>query len=82
MALANFGSVAAAHTAKAVHDGLVGSDAQALAEAYDVLTQIGRQSPGALAVKLAEWNEGELEAAMISNAAQVRCVLFFVRLYE
>ena len=69
--VADFGSVAAAHSAKAVHDGLAASDVQAIAEAYDVLRQIGRQSSAALALTFEEWNDGELKSVLVANAAQV-----------
>jgi 6-phosphogluconate dehydrogenase len=61
----------AGHYVKMVHNGIEYGDMQLIAEAYDVLKNIGGLSNAELADTFAEWNAGELQSFLIEITANI-----------
>ena len=61
----------AGHFVKMIHNGIEYADMQLIAEAYDLLRNIGGFSPAEIADIFAEWNTGELESFLIEITAEV-----------
>ena len=61
----------AGHYVKMVHNGIEYGDMQLIAEAYDILTQVGGCSAAELADVFAEWNAGELQSYLIEITADI-----------
>jgi 6-phosphogluconate dehydrogenase len=61
----------AGHYVKMVHNGIEYGDMQLIAEAYDVLKQIGGLSNHQLADAFDEWNRGELKSFLIEISASI-----------
>ncbi len=61
----------AGHYVKMVHNGIEYGDMQLIAEAYDVLKNIGGLSNAELAETFDEWNRGELESFLIEITAKI-----------
>lgn len=59
------GTDGAGHYVKMVHNGIEYGDMQLIAEAYDVLKQVGNLSNRELAETFGKWNEGELNSYLI-----------------
>ncbi|MBM3458111.1 MAG: NADP-dependent phosphogluconate dehydrogenase [Armatimonadetes bacterium] len=55
----------AGHYVKMVHNGIEYGDMQLIAEAYDILSRIGRFTASELHALFAEWNRGELQSYLI-----------------
>ncbi|MDI6102257.1 NADP-dependent phosphogluconate dehydrogenase [Actinoplanes sp. NEAU-A12] len=61
----------AGHFVKMVHNGIEYADMQLIAEAYDLLRQVGGLSPEEIAGTFSEWNEGRLGSYLIEITAEV-----------
>ena len=61
----------AGHFVKMIHNGIEYADMQLIAEAYDLLRNIGGFSPAEIADIFAEWNKGSLESFLIEITAEV-----------
>jgi 6-phosphogluconate dehydrogenase len=61
----------AGHYVKMVHNGIEYGDMQLIAEAYDVLANLGGLSHGELADTFAAWNRGELQSFLIEITAKI-----------
>ncbi len=61
----------AGHFVKMIHNGIEYADMQLIAEAYDLLRNIGGYSPAEIADTFSEWNKGELESFLIEITAEV-----------
>ncbi|BCY08006.1 NADP-dependent phosphogluconate dehydrogenase [Actinoplanes sp. L3-i22] len=61
----------AGHFVKMVHNGIEYADMQLIAEAYDLLRQVGGLSPTEIATTFGEWNEGRLGSYLIEITAEV-----------
>lgn len=61
----------AGHFVKMVHNGIEYADMQLIAEAYDLLRQVGGLSPAEIATTFTEWNEGRLGSYLIEITAEV-----------
>ena len=61
----------AGHFVKMIHNGIEYADMQLIAEAYDLLRNIGGYSPTEIADIFSEWNKGELESFLIEITAEV-----------
>ncbi|WP_328470352.1 NADP-dependent phosphogluconate dehydrogenase [Actinoplanes sp. NBC_00393] len=61
----------AGHFVKMVHNGIEYADMQLIAEAYDLLRQIGGHSPADIAGIFGQWNEGRLGSYLIEITAEV-----------
>jgi len=61
----------AGHYVKMVHNGIEYGDMQLIAEAYDVLKNIGGLSNAELADTFSEWNAGELQSFLIEITANI-----------
>jgi 6-phosphogluconate dehydrogenase len=61
----------AGHFVKMIHNGIEYADMQLIAEAYDLLRNIGGYSPAEIADIFSEWNKGELESFLIEITAEV-----------
>ncbi len=61
----------AGHFVKMIHNGIEYADMQLIAEAYDLLRNIGGYSPAEIADIFTEWNKGELESFLIEITAEV-----------
>ncbi len=61
----------AGHFVKMVHNGIEYADMQFIAEAYNLLRDIGGLSSGALADVFAEWNTGPLDSFLIEITAKI-----------
>jgi len=61
----------AGHYVKMVHNGIEYGDMQLIAEAYDVLKNIGGLSNTELADTFSEWNAGELQSFLIEITANI-----------
>ncbi len=59
------GPGAAGHYVKMVHNGIEYGDMQLIAEAYDVLRNLGGLQPAELSEVFANWNRGELQSFLI-----------------
>ncbi len=65
------GSGSAGHFVKMVHNGIEYGDMQLIAEAYDLLRQLGGVSSEAMRSVFEEWNDGELQSYLIEITAEV-----------
>ncbi|HET9518737.1 MAG TPA: NADP-dependent phosphogluconate dehydrogenase [Actinoplanes sp.] len=61
----------AGHFVKMVHNGIEYADMQLIAEAYDLLRQVGGYSPADIAGIFRTWNEGRLGSYLIEITAEV-----------
>jgi 6-phosphogluconate dehydrogenase len=61
----------AGHFVKMVHNGIEYADMQLIAEAYDLLRQVGGLSPQEIAGVFGQWNEGRLGSYLIEITAEV-----------
>jgi 6-phosphogluconate dehydrogenase len=61
----------AGHFVKMVHNGIEYADMQLIAEAYDLLRQVGGHSPSEIADVFSGWNEGRLGSYLIEITAEV-----------
>src|SRR3954468_3921705 len=61
----------AGHFVKMVHNGIEYADMQLIAEAYDLLRQVGGHSPTEIAEVFQGWNEGRLGSYLIEITAEV-----------
>jgi 6-phosphogluconate dehydrogenase len=61
----------AGHFVKMVHNGIEYADMQLIAEAYDLLRQVGGHSPAEIADIFRGWNEGRLGSYLIEITAEV-----------
>src|SRR3954471_22469828 len=61
----------AGHFVKMVHNGIEYADMQLIAEAYDLLRQVGGHSPAEIAQIFTGWNEGRLGSYLIEITAEV-----------
>ncbi|HWS31799.1 MAG TPA: NADP-dependent phosphogluconate dehydrogenase [Actinoplanes sp.] len=61
----------AGHFVKMVHNGIEYADMQLIAEAYDLLRQVGGHSPEEIAGVFQGWNEGRLGSYLIEITAEV-----------
>ncbi|MFD0524152.1 NADP-dependent phosphogluconate dehydrogenase [Paractinoplanes durhamensis] len=61
----------AGHFVKMVHNGIEYADMQLIAEAYDLLRQVGGSSPAEIAGIFQGWNEGRLGSYLIEITAEV-----------
>ncbi|HEU4344904.1 MAG TPA: NAD(P)-binding domain-containing protein, partial [Candidatus Binatia bacterium] len=66
---AYIGENGAGHYVKMVHNGIEYGDMQLIAEAYDLLKNLGRLSAPQLATVFTEWNRGELQSYLIEITA-------------
>ena len=61
----------AGHYVKMVHNGIEYGDMQLIAEAYDLLRNIGGIGPAELADVFAQWNRGELQSFLIEITSKI-----------
>jgi len=61
----------AGHFVKMVHNGIEYADMQLIAEAYDLLRQVGGHSPAEIAEIFTGWNQGRLGSYLIEITAEV-----------
>ncbi|MFN8164079.1 MAG: NADP-dependent phosphogluconate dehydrogenase [Solirubrobacterales bacterium] len=61
----------AGHYVKMVHNGIEYADIQLIAEAYDLLRNVGGLGVGEIASTFEEWNSGDLESFLIEITAKV-----------
>jgi 6-phosphogluconate dehydrogenase len=61
----------AGHFVKMVHNGIEYADMQLIAEAYDLLRQVGDHSPSEIADIFRGWNSGRLGSYLIEITAEV-----------
>jgi 6-phosphogluconate dehydrogenase len=61
----------AGHYVKMIHNGIEYGDMQLIAEAYDLLRQVGGLSVNELADTFAAWNQGELQSFLIEITAKI-----------
>jgi 6-phosphogluconate dehydrogenase len=61
----------AGHFVKMVHNGIEYADMQLIAEAYDLLRQVGGHSPAEIAEVFSGWNSGRLGSYLIEITAEV-----------
>ncbi|GAA2594069.1 NADP-dependent phosphogluconate dehydrogenase [Streptomyces axinellae] len=61
----------AGHFVKMTHNGIEYADMQLIAEAYDLLRQVGGFSPAEIADIFRSWNEGRLDSYLIEITAEV-----------
>jgi 6-phosphogluconate dehydrogenase len=61
----------AGHYVKMVHNGIEYGDMQLIAEAYDLLRNVGGMGPGELADVFSQWNRGELQSFLIEITAKI-----------
>ncbi len=65
------GTDGAGHFVKMIHNGIEYADMQLIAEAYDLLRNVGGFSPAEIAGIFEQWNTGELESYLIEITAEV-----------
>jgi len=65
------GTDGAGHFVKMIHNGIEYADMQLIAEAYDLLRNVGGLSVDEIADVFTEWNKGELESYLIEITAEV-----------
>ncbi|MFK0110961.1 NADP-dependent phosphogluconate dehydrogenase [Streptomyces sp. NPDC091217] len=65
------GADGAGHFVKMVHNGIEYADMQLIAEAYDLLRQVGGYAPAEIADIFREWNGGRLGSYLIEITADV-----------
>lgn len=61
----------AGHFVKMVHNGIEYADMQLIAEAYDLLSRIGGQTPAEISEVFTQWNSGDLESYLVEITAEV-----------
>ncbi|MDY0004768.1 MAG: NADP-dependent phosphogluconate dehydrogenase, partial [Polyangia bacterium] len=61
----------AGHFVKTVHNGIEYADMQCIAEAYQLLGDLGGQGGAALAETFARWNQGPLESFLVELTARI-----------
>jgi len=61
----------AGHFVKMVHNGIEYADMQCIAEAYQLLRDLGGQGPSAIADTFAGWNRGPLESFLVEITARI-----------
>jgi 6-phosphogluconate dehydrogenase len=54
-----------------VHNGIEYADMQLIAEAYDLLSRIGGQTPAEISEVFTQWNSGDLESYLVEITAEV-----------
>lgn len=69
------GSGGSGNFVKMVHNGIEYGDMQLIAEAYDMLKNVGGMSNKEIAEVFAEWNKGELESFL----AEITSIIFTVK---
>ncbi|EYF07546.1 NADP-dependent phosphogluconate dehydrogenase [Chondromyces apiculatus] len=69
--VAYMGPGGAGHYVKMIHNGIEYGDMQLIAEAYDVLKNIGGLSNEELAETFSTWNQGELESYLVQITAHI-----------
>jgi 6-phosphogluconate dehydrogenase len=67
----HIGADGAGHFVKMVHNGIEYADMQLIAEAYDLLRQVGGYSPAEIAEVFRTWNTGRLDSYLIEITAEV-----------
>ncbi|MFE2884796.1 NADP-dependent phosphogluconate dehydrogenase [Streptomyces sp. NPDC059272] len=67
----HIGTDGAGHFVKMVHNGIEYADMQLIAEAYDLLRQVGGYTPAEIAEIFQRWNEGRLGSYLIEITAEV-----------
>ncbi|MEY4575540.1 MAG: hypothetical protein RL701_243 [Pseudomonadota bacterium] len=67
----HIGTDGAGHFVKMIHNGIEYADMQLIAEAYDLLRNVGKQEPAAIAGVFEHWNTGDLESYLIEITAKV-----------
>ncbi|MEU9239300.1 NADP-dependent phosphogluconate dehydrogenase [Streptomyces shenzhenensis] len=67
----HIGADGAGHFVKMVHNGIEYADMQLIAEAYDLLRQVGGYAPAEIADIFREWNGGRLGSYLIEITAEV-----------
>jgi 6-phosphogluconate dehydrogenase len=67
----HIGTDGAGHFVKMIHNGIEYADMQLIAEAYDLLRNVGKQEPAAIAGVFEQWNTGDLESYLIEITAKV-----------
>lgn len=65
------GTDGAGHFVKMIHNGIEYADMQLIAEAYDLLRNVGGLSVDEIADVFTQWNKGELESYLIEITAEV-----------
>jgi 6-phosphogluconate dehydrogenase len=65
------GDAGAGHYVKMVHNGIEYGDMQMIAEAYDLLRELGGIEPGAMSAIFEAWNAGELESYLVAITAEI-----------
>lgn len=65
------GEGGAGNYVKMIHNGIEYGDMQLIAEAYDILKNVGGLSNDELAATFAEWNRGELSSFLIEITARI-----------
>ncbi|OIJ62685.1 NADP-dependent phosphogluconate dehydrogenase [Streptomyces mangrovisoli] len=68
---AHIGADGAGHFVKMVHNGIEYADMQLIAEAYDLLRQVGGYAPAEIAEVFRAWNAGRLGSYLIEITAEV-----------
>ncbi|MFC8513387.1 NADP-dependent phosphogluconate dehydrogenase [Streptomyces sp. NPDC057257] len=68
---AHVGGDGAGHFVKMVHNGIEYADMQLIAEAYDLLRQVGGYTPAEIADVFRRWNEGRLGSYLVEITAEV-----------
>ena len=61
----------AGHFVKMVHNGIEYADMQLIAEAFDLLSRVGGQSPAEISEVFTRWNSGDLESYLVEITAEV-----------
>jgi 6-phosphogluconate dehydrogenase len=67
----HIGTDGAGHFVKMVHNGIEYADMQLIAEAYDLLRQVGGYKPAEIADIFRTWNQGRLGSYLIEITAEV-----------
>ncbi|MFE6872062.1 NADP-dependent phosphogluconate dehydrogenase [Kitasatospora sp. NPDC057692] len=67
----HIGTDGAGHFVKMVHNGIEYADMQLIAEAYQLLREVGGYSPAEIAEVFRTWNEGRLDSYLIEITAEV-----------
>jgi 6-phosphogluconate dehydrogenase len=65
------GADGAGHFVKMVHNGIEYADMQLIAEAYDLLRQVGGYTPAEISEIFRRWNQGRLGSYLIEVTAEV-----------
>ncbi|MFS8102888.1 NADP-dependent phosphogluconate dehydrogenase [Lentzea alba] len=61
----------AGHFVKMVHNGIEYADMQLIAEAFDLLSRVGGQTPAEISDVFTQWNSGDLESYLVEITAEV-----------